>query len=350
LNRAAKLYTGRQGSEGGNSKMARVETFTTSAAIARLAPEWKALWERVPDARPFQSPEWLSSWWDHFGNSAPLVLTARDGDELIGMLALYRLDEVGRRKLLPIGISLSDYIDALIDPDYPKLAHTLLTAILNQQGWDECYVPDLPPSAALLSAAPPISLQADRGDGETCPVLLLPNAVEGLREVVPRKTLRDLRQARCRAAAVGTVTVVRADANNARAFIDELFRLHELRWRQRAERGVCADPVVRGFHLAASGQMLSAGIARVYLLQIGGSIAAAYYGFVAKGIAHAYLSGFDPDYAELSPGTQIVAHAIEEAVREGAREFHFLRGGEAYKYAWGAIDRPNTALTLRRRC
>jgi CelD/BcsL family acetyltransferase involved in cellulose biosynthesis len=265
------------------------------------------------------------------------------------MLALYRLDEVGRRKLLPIGISLSDYIDALIDPDYPKLAHTLLTAILNQQGWDECYVPDLPPSAALLSAAPPISLQADRGDGETCPVLLLPNAVEGLREVVPRKTLRDLRQARHRAAAFAT-TVQQADAATAPSFMRELFRLQELRWQQRAGRGVCADPVARSFHLAASGQMLSAGMARVYLLRIGGSIAAAYYGFVAKGIAYAYLSGFDPDYAELSPGTQIVAHAIEEAVREGAREFHFLRGGEAYKYAWGAIDRPNTALTLRRRC
>ena len=30
----------------------------------------------------------------------------------------------------------------------------------------------------------------------------------------------------------------------------------------------------------------------------------------------------------------------------GAYEFHFLRGGEAYKYAWGAVDRPNTPLTL----
>jgi CelD/BcsL family acetyltransferase involved in cellulose biosynthesis len=62
------------------------------------------------------------------------------------------------------------------------------------------------------------------------------------------------------------------------------------------------------------------------------------------------LSGFDPEFAELSPGTQTVARAIEEAVREGAHEFHFLRGGETYKYAWGAVDRPSTALTLRRKC
>jgi CelD/BcsL family acetyltransferase involved in cellulose biosynthesis len=330
--------------------MVRVETFRTSAAIARLAPEWTALWERVPDATPFQSPEWLSSWWDHFGNSAPLVLTARDNDKLIGVLALYRLDEVGGRKLLPVGISLSDYVDALVDPKYPDLAYRLVNAIADLPKWDECYFPDLRPSAALLAAEPTASLQTDRSCGQTCPVLALPNAVEGLREVVPRKTLRDLRQVRRRAAAVGTVAAARADASNARAFMDELFRLHELRWQRKAERGVFADPVVRSFHLAASARMLIAGMARLYLLRIGDSIAAAYYGFVAKGIAYAYLGGFDPDRAELSPGTQIVAHAIEEAVREGAREFHFLRGGEAYKYAWGAIDRPNTALTLRRGC
>jgi CelD/BcsL family acetyltransferase involved in cellulose biosynthesis len=330
--------------------MVRVECLTTAAAIASLVPEWKTLWERIPDTTPFQSPEWLLAWWDHFGNSAPLVLTARDGAKLVGVLALYRLDEVGGCKLLPIGISVSDYVDALIDPGYPGLAQSLLSVIANLQGWDECYIPDLRPSAALLSDALPDSLQIDRTCGQTCPVLTLPTAVEGLREAVPRKTLRDLRQARRRAAAVGTVAVGRADANNARAFMDELFRLHELRWQRKAEPGVCADPVVRSFHLAASARMLGGGMVRLYLLRIGDAIAGAYYGFVAKGIAYAYLGGFDPDRAELSPGTQMVAHAIEEAVREGAREFHFLRGGEAYKYAWGAIDRPNTALTLRRRC
>ena len=89
---------------------------------------------------------------------------------------------------------------------------------------------------------------------------------------------------------------------------------------------------------------------RLYLLRLGQTPLAVYYGFFANGIAYAYLSGFDPDRAELSPGTQIVGHAIEEAVREGVREFHFLRGGEAYKYAWGAVDRINTARIFRLRC
>jgi CelD/BcsL family acetyltransferase involved in cellulose biosynthesis len=55
----------------------------------RLVPEWRVLWQRVPDATPFQSPEWLLSWWGCFGNGAPFVLTAREDGQLIAVLPLY---------------------------------------------------------------------------------------------------------------------------------------------------------------------------------------------------------------------------------------------------------------------
>jgi CelD/BcsL family acetyltransferase involved in cellulose biosynthesis len=316
----------------------------------RLVPEWRFLWQRVPGATPFQSPEWLLSWWGCFGNGAPFVLTAREDGQLIAVLPLYRIDDEGSRKLLPIGISLSDYLDALVDSKHCRAAGVLLASLVALPSWEECYIPDLPPCATLLGAQYPAQLTAHRSAGETCPVLALPAAVAELREVIPRKTLRDLRQARRRAAAAGTVAELRADAGTVSAFMQEFFRLHESRWQPIAGHGVCADSVVRDFHLTAAQRMLDAGMLRLYLLRVGNSTAAAYYGFAAKRTAYAYLSGFDPEFAELSPGTQIVAHAIEEAVREGAREFHFLRGGEPYKYAWGAVDRPNTALTLRRKC
>lgn len=327
----------------------RVEPVTSQPAIARLVPEWEGLWREVPDATPFQSPAWLASWWSSFGNDAPLVLTARGGGRLVAVLPLYIYDEPECRKALPIGIGLSDYLDALVDPRHSGATDLLLEALAEHRGWDECYIPDLPPGSALRAARPPANIIEQRSRGETCPVLTLPATVAGLREVVLRKAWRDLRQARRRAAAVGTTEAVRADARTFSHFMRDFFRLHETRWRPIAGHGVCADPVVRDFHLSAAQSMLNAGMLRLYLLRVGASTAAAYYGFTAKRTAYAYLGGFDPQFAELSPGTQIVAHAIEEAVREGAREFHFLRGGEAYKYAWGAVDRPNTVLSWRRR-
>jgi len=60
-----------------------------------------------------------------------------------------------------------------------------------------------------------------------------------------------------------------------------------------------------------------------------------------------YLSGLDPAFQRLSPGTVMIGHAIEEAVRAGASGFDFLRGKEAYKYKWGAKDRPTYRCVLR---
>jgi hypothetical protein len=64
--------------------------------------------------------------------------------------------------------------------------------------------------------------------------------------------------------------------------MQDFFRLHEGRWRPIAGH-VCADPVVRAFHLSAAQRMIDAGmLLRRYLLRVGNSTAAAYYGFTAK--------------------------------------------------------------------
>jgi CelD/BcsL family acetyltransferase involved in cellulose biosynthesis len=85
----------------------------------------------------------------------------------------------------------------------------------------------------------------------------------------------------------------------------------------------------------------------MHALWLGGHLAAAFYGYHAAGRTVFYLSGFDPAFARYSPGKLVVAHAIERAItREHARTFDFLRGAEAYKYAWGAVDEPLFRRTL----
>jgi CelD/BcsL family acetyltransferase involved in cellulose biosynthesis len=328
----------------------QIERITTDAEIDRLVPEWKSLWERVPSATPFQSPQWLVPWWHCFGTTAPLILTARSDRELVGILPLYFFEEPGSRKLLPIGISLSDYLDALVDPRVPGTLESMLASLVEVRGWDECYLSELAPSAALLSAACPSELVEYRGSGEACPVLALPRIGERLSNFVPRKTLRYWRKAQSRSAAAGPTQFTQADVATVSAFMQELFRLHERRWLSVAERGVCAEAAVRDFHLSAAQGLLDAGMLRLYQLTLGDVPIAVYYGFAANGVAYAYLSGFDPDYAKLRAGTQVIGHAIQQAVSEKAHEFHFLRGAEAYKYTWGAMDRLNSTRTLRRKC
>lgn len=330
--------------------MVQIEKNTTDTEIAWLAPQWKALWRRVPDATPFQSPEWLLSWWRCFGTGKPLILAARKGSELIGVLPLYFLDERGSRKLLPIGISLSDCLDALVDRSIRGTVDAMLAAIAEFPGWDECCLPSMPPGAALLTGALPSGLVESRRQDEECTLLPLPSSAKGLDDVLPRKMRQNLRRAERKMALVGASQFETADGARIITVMRDLFRLHEMRWRRCGEPGVCAEPAVQEFHMTAARRLFEAGMLRLHALRLDGVALAVCYCFQANGIAYAYLSGFDPDYAELSPGTQLLAYAIKNAVREGAREFHFLRGNEAYKTAWRPIPRSTVVRAFRPQC
>ena len=268
----------------------------------------------------------------------------------MGVLPLYELREPGICKLLPIGIGVSDYIDALADP-----------AMAESGGGDargDCRIFRTGTSAicrtcrkaaCCTARSGPAGLAEERRESGPCPVLALPESADALDAIVPRKTLRDVRQAASRAEAAGGVRIETADVETLPSMLDDLFRLHEARWRSRGEPGVLADPAVRGFHRDAAPALAAEGMLRLYRMRIGEAVAAVYYGFAWRDRAYAYIGGFDPDMPRLSPGAQIMRHAIGEAIAERCAEFDFLRGGESYKYAWGAVDRWNAARTWRRR-
>jgi CelD/BcsL family acetyltransferase involved in cellulose biosynthesis len=330
--------------------MVRIEQVTTETEIDRLVAQWKGLWRRIPDATPFQSPEWLLSWWGCFGTKKPLILAARSGGELIGVLPLYFLDERGCRKLLPIGISLSDYLDALVDRRVAGTVDAMLARIAEIPGWDECHLPSMSPDAALLTASLPSDLVESRCADEPCTFLELPSRVEGLDDVLSQKRRQNLRRAQGRTILIGEPQFEIADDTRLFGVMRDLFRLHGMCWAHRGQPGVCAEPLVRDFHMTAARRLLEAGMLRLYSLRLDGVALAVCYCFTANGIAYAYLSGFGPDHARLSPGTQLMNHAIRSAVHEEAREFHFLRGEESYKFAWRPIVRPSFIRTLRRKC
>jgi CelD/BcsL family acetyltransferase involved in cellulose biosynthesis len=323
----------------------RASLVSCETELCALLPEWTRLWQRAPDAAPFQSPAWLMAWWRHFATGPLYILTAHARGELVGVLPLYRRDEPGIRKLLPLGIGVSDYIDALADPAYPGLAGVLLAATLDIPEWQELSLPDLPPHSALVDAACPSGLAETRNPGPVCPVLALPRDND-LSAVISANTARYLRHAHQRVQAAGGVAIELAPREEIGAAMNDLFRLHAARWQERGEDGVCANPAVQAFHREAAQALCEQGMLRLWRLRIAGELAAVYYGLHWRDRAYAYLGGFSPEFARLRPGALIMRHALETAQAEEAREFHFLRGGEAYKYGWGAVDRCSVNRTF----
>ena len=203
---------------------------------------------------------------------------------------------------------------------------------LDCQLWD---LQQLRPSSTMLTCALPDGWSDSVGDHDVCLALSL---TELDLSTHFRKKIRYYRRALAR---LGEVRVESATAANLDELLDALFALHAARWQQRGLPGVLADGAVQQFTRDVARRMLAAGALRMYAARVGERIAAVFYGFALGDTVYYYLGGYDPALEKLSIGTLIVAHAVDEAVRDGAATFDFLRGAEEYKYAWGAKDRMN---------
>ncbi|HYZ61713.1 MAG TPA: GNAT family N-acetyltransferase, partial [Acetobacteraceae bacterium] len=300
----------------------------------RLGPEAWALWRGDRRATPFQSPAWLNAWAEHLGGEDMFVA------EVPGraLLPLFLWDDQGRRKLVPVGAGHSDYCDMIGETDaVPELLEAVARAPI---AWDELVLPDLRPDSPLLGAPPPGWTVRDE-QHEICPVLALP-AGKALPDMLGKSQRRKLVHDRYRAEALGGVTVGLASPEEAPEALEALFALHAARWSAEEASSLVADPRVQAFYRAAVPALAEAGLLRMAMVRHADHIVTVLLGFRDAERFHAYLLGADVTVPKQSFGTLAFACLIEAAIAEGAREFHFLRGDEEFKYRWGA--KPVTTL------
>ncbi|MEA2417202.1 MAG: hypothetical protein QOI58_3859 [Thermoanaerobaculia bacterium] len=315
-----------------------IEVITEIEALEAIEPAWLDLC-RKNQVTPFQTPMWLLPWWRNFGSNDLTVIVSREGDRIDAIAPLYILrdDESDESLGMFLGTGISDYLDvigeaSLVIDEMSKL---------NCQLWD---LQQLQPSSSMLTAPLPDGFSENVEDQEACPVLPVDGKTfESLGSTHFQKKLRYYRRALERS---GEVRIETPTTETLDDLLTALFDLHAARWRRRDLPGVLADDASQAFHRDAARRMLDAGMLRMYATRINDRVVAVFYGFAINGIVYYYLSGYDPDLDKLSIGTILVAHAVEQAVRDGATAFDFLRGAEEYKYAWGATDRMNRRRQL----
>lgn len=312
--------------------------------LQEVAGPWEALWRRDANATPFQSPQWLLPWWKHFGSDTPHVIASASADGALDALAplyILRDDDSGESLGLFLGTGNSDYLDVLGD------ASLLIEPITRAdcQLWD---LQQLRPSSGLLGVPLPDGWSDNVEDQDPCPVLPIGNAGDELQNLLSTHARKKLRYFRRCLEREGDVRYESATAESLDTLLDALYELHAARWQKRGLPGVLADEVTQSFHRDVARRMLDAGALRMYAVRVDERIVGVFYGFAHQGTVYYYLSGYDPALEKLSIGNVIVAHAVENAVRDGATTFDFLRGAEEYKYSWGAKDRMNRRRQLFR--
>lgn len=309
--------------------------------LLAIESAWWLLWERCSRRTPFQSPGWLLAWYRAFRPGEPLAFAFWSGARLVGIAPFYAERGEDGLHFRLFGTAVSDFLDVLVEPGWEdRVVDALEMALVEETGWSAIAFDELPSDAIALRLKGLWACAVSEQITATCPVLTL-DSKASVESNFPLQMRRRLRRAHHRAARRGKVQFILADERAAQSTFDRLVDLHAARWRARGQPGVLAGEQIQQFHADVIKALYPRAVARLYELRIAGQTAAIYYGFYDAGRAYAYISGFDPSLASESPGSLLLAHVIADSISSGAYEFHFLRGSETYKYAWGAHDREN---------
>ena len=128
--------------------------------------------------------------------------------------------------------------------------------------------------------------------------------------------------------------------------LDTLFDLHDARWQERPGASSLARPQTRDLHRAFAARAHEQGWLRLYLLEVDGAAAAAWYGWHVGDRFSYYQAGFEPAWSRYSVGFLLLAETVREAIAEGAAEYDLLVGDEAFKARFATGERLGSSALL----
>jgi CelD/BcsL family acetyltransferase involved in cellulose biosynthesis len=336
---------------------------------------WKALVARVP-AHVFQSYEWVSSWWRHFGasrNRSLYVCMFRSGRLLVGIVPFFsetrtlagfrtsrrlRLAGCGvtgtRNRSLFDRYSPSDFLDGIVDPAFATEVAAELKKHLraNSDLWDELDLSNLREDSFFLRHfLPLIDPEYNRIEVRTtdaCPYLLNPVESEDFIETLKPSVRRRMAQALKIINAGGQTEVNSAQSpGDVGVLFGTLVDLHQARWNNMGYPGVFSDERFLRFQEEVAQEFHARGWLWLKMVCIAGAPAAVRMGFKFKESMYDYLSGFDDRSAAAKkrPGLGLLMLMMDDAARSNTTSFEFLRGAEQYKFEM--TEQSSNLSTLR---
>jgi CelD/BcsL family acetyltransferase involved in cellulose biosynthesis len=310
------------------------------AGLEALEGEWTELWRRC-GASPFGHPAWLLPWARHYAPGRCGAALVREEGRLVALAAVF----VWEGALLLAGTGPSDRGEPLMLR--PDLAPALLAAleVAAPEPFQRIDLQQLDAARPLPTAAAPPGWSSETKEGDPCLVAPL-TGEDGLGGLSSRRR-ENWRYAVRRLEREGARLSL-AEGGAVPEAVEDLLRLHALRWQARGEEGVLADRLLVAHLRDAAPALDRAGLLRLHQLHLGGERLAVLLAIAGPWAHHYWIGGFDPTFARLSPSSTLIGAAMAQAHREGAGAFDFLRGEEPYKAHWGALPVPLRRLLLRR--
>ena len=312
--------------------MLRTEIVRSSDWAERLRDDWSRLVELDPLATPFQTWEWQSTWFKHFGSGKkPVVWTAWEGGELVGLMPFLEVFSPWSA-LRPMGCGPSDYLQPITLPGKEECIAAELANFLFDRSKKKLV--DIQQLRETLPLAQALGVKAQSSDHASCLVLDLPITYEAYLGTLGKSLRFDARKLEKEPFLSGSAHIIPVEAGDTRKGVDFFFEAHKKRWSKRGLPGAFLGRKIHDFHREWAELAEAKGWLWMSLLEWDGQPIGAIYAMRLGKTCYFYQSGFDPSKSSISPGTLLVAHTIKRAIEEGLAHFDFLRGDEPYKRRW----------------
>jgi CelD/BcsL family acetyltransferase involved in cellulose biosynthesis len=270
------------------------------------------------------------------------------GGETVGLVALRReaargVLRLARARFLADGTFDSDYLEPPIRSGHEAaVARLFVEAARAEPGLEALVLAGIPAGSRFLPA-----LRAElerralprREHDVPCLAAPLPGSFEGyLAGLRPR--MRSKVRSAVRAAGERGARVEWCERPaELPAWLEELYRLHGLRWSAAGRPGAFADPRRCRFYAQVALDALERGELCFARLVEGGTTRAAQIG-VRRGERYYQLQeGYDPASEEQRVGVALRALALAALIERGVRAYDFMAGDSQHKRDWGAEPR-----------
>lgn len=330
----------------------------TEEEFRSLSADWNRLLAASAADNLFLTWEWIHTWWEHFNSGNKLsILLAWNDQELVGIAPFYLQTAKipGGPKVLKFCSSADlypDYMDFIAEKMQEAAVLESFARYLLEHGkdWDVIQFDHVLENSLAMKFKEYFERQyaVTRIRTSLCPYVTIDDSFEDYikdrlcankRYNIPRKAkvLFDEKKARFE-------TV--ADAQSVPGAVKEYFELHLKRSRAKGMKSSLDSETVRRFHMDYAQKAAHGHLLRMYFIRAAGKPVGAAYGFHYRDKLYYYHITFDPDWGKWSPGTVLLKLWLEEARKEGAREFDFLKGDESYKSDWKTGERAEYRLQI----
>jgi CelD/BcsL family acetyltransferase involved in cellulose biosynthesis len=325
--------------------------------LSSMREAWDSLLERSPAANPFLTFEWVSTWWAGFGEDRRLFLLAafdETSSRLKGVAPFMISRSAGFRVIEFIGTGLADRLNFLIEAGAEGLIDEFF-AFLNtrKKVWDIISLRDVPaddPHLACLSGAAARSgwriLKKRTTIAPYLPIRITWEEYLASKSAHFRHIRKQIEHRLSRRGIDFQVRRIRSPLDGQiRDDVSEILR-KSWKWRDMTSAG--QGELTEGFYFDLFREFAMKGWLDLWLGYLNGRPAAYQIDFDFKNTIWIYNCAYAREFQQFSPGSILMARAIEDAFRRGRTECDFLRGQEEYKSHWTSERRCQQDLVFVR--